>query len=166
MSHSRVFQLEKIKKSQYEEEGVSVLTEDMVEHNNFPNPNWVDYWKDSEDAPLEDFKWFITALPEGVFEVNLDELSITLLKRPESYVSEFFDKIREESEKLNLSDFVENKCSTWKLGKLLRNNDCEFLVYQEENSYPRYLHDWLLDLAQGGEIGETYYLGGVLDYHY
>ena len=40
------------------------------------------------------------------------------------------------------------------------------MVYSDENGYPIYIKDWIIGVAKTCEIGEKFYLGGVLDYHY
>ena len=51
MAHSRVFQFENVNKAAFEDNDIEVLTECMLDKCNFPDPNWIDYWRDSNDSP-------------------------------------------------------------------------------------------------------------------
>ena len=156
MSHSRVFQLETFKKSEYDEHDIEELNESKLEHNQFPHPNYVDYWQNSENV-ADDFNWLVqSGLPKGMFEVNKEEQSITYVKRPDEYIQNYIDNIKAEVKYL----------STWYLKRILLNNNNEFMVYSDENGYPIYIKDWIIGVAKTCEIGEKFYLGGVLDYHY
>lgn len=166
MSHSRVIQLELHKRSEFEDNNIEVLTEDILDKENFPDPNWVDYWCDSEDEPENDFKWFVGQLPEGMFEVNNEEMSLTYVQKPTEYIQKFVDAIKAEADKLSVEGFFNDKFSTWNLEKILRNNDNDFMVYEDETDYPIYCNDWIMSVARHGEIGTKFYMGGVLDYHF
>ena len=166
MSHSRVFQFEKVSKEEFEGNDIKVLTEDILDKCDFPNPNWIDYWKDSDDNPKEDFKWLVGCLPKGMFEVNEEELSLTYIQKPVDYIQKFVDTIKEEANKLSVDSFFKTIFCTWKLEKVLRNNDNDFMVYNYDYGYPMYCKDWIIYIARNCEIGEKFYMGGVLDYHF
>lgn len=166
MAHSRVFQFERVNKSEFEDYNIEVLTDCMLDKSNFPDPNWIDYWKDSNDSPEEDFKWFVGSLPNGMFEVNEEELSLTYIQKPTDYIQKFVDTIKEEANKLSVDGFFSDKFSTWKLEKVLRNNESDFMVYKYDDGYPIYCSDWIMYVARNCEIGDKFYLGGVLDYHF
>ena len=166
MSHSRVFQLETFKKSEYDEHDIEELNESKLEHNQFPHPNYVDYWQNSENV-ADDFIWLVqSGLPKGMFEVNKEEQSITYVKRPDEYIQNYIDNIKAEVKYLSLEKFYNEYFSTWYLKRILLNNNNEFMVYSDENGYPIYIKDWIIGVAKTCEIGEKFYLGGVLDYHY
>ena len=166
MSHSRVFQLETFKKSEYDKHDVEELNEFSLEQNQFPYPNYVDYWENSENV-ADDFDWLVkSGLPDGMFEVNKAEQSLTYVKRPDEYIQKYIDKIKAEADMLSLEGFYDNAFSTWYLKHILLNNDNEFMVYSAEDGYPIYIKDWIIDVAKTCEIGKKFYLGGVLDYHY
>ena len=166
MAHSRVFQFENVSKAEFEDNDIEVLTECMLDKCNFPDPNWIDYWQDSNDSPEEDFKWLVGCLPKGMFEVNEEELSLTYIQRPTEYIQKFVDTIQEEANKLSVEGFFGDKFSTWKLEKILRNNENDFMIYNSDNGYPIYCSDWIMGIARNCEIGDKFYLGGVIDYHY
>ena len=166
MSHSRVFQLETFQKSEYDKHDVEELNEFSLEHNQFPHPNYVDYWRNSENA-ADDFDWLVkSGLPDGMFEVNKAEQSLTYVKRPDEYIQKYIDKIKAEVDMLSLESFYSNDFSTWYLEHILLNNDNEFMIYSSENGYPIYIKDWIIGVAKTCEIGKKFYLGGVLNYHY
>ena len=166
MSHSRVFQLETFKKSEYDKHDVEELNEFSLEQNQFPYPNYIDYWENSENV-ADDFDWLVkSGLPDGMFEVNKAEQSLTYVKRPDEYIQKYIDKIKAEVDKLSLEGFYSNDFSTWYLEHILLNNDNEFMIYSAEDGYPIYIKDWIIGIAKACEIGEKFYLGGVLSYHY
>ena len=166
MSHSRVFQLETFKKSEYDEHDVEELNEFSLELNQFPHPNYIDYWRNSENV-VDDFDWLVkSGLPDGMFEVNKAERSLTYVKLPDEYIQKYIDKIKAEVDMLSLESFYSNDFSTWYLERILLNNDNEFMIYSSENGYPIYIKDWIIGVAKTCEIGKKFYLGGVLIYHY
>ena len=166
MSHSRVFQLETFKKSEYDKHDIEELNEFSLEQNQFPHPNYVDYWQNSENV-ADDFDWLVkSGLPDGMFEVNKAEQSLTYVKRPDEYIQKYIDKIKAEVDMLSLESFYSNDFSTWYLEHILLNNDNEFMIYSSENGYPIYIKDWIIGVAKTCEIGKKFYLGGVLNYHY
>lgn len=166
MAHSRVFQFENVNKAAFEDNDIEVLTECMLDKCNFPDPNWIDYWRDSNDSPEEDFKWFVGCLPNGMFEVNEEELSLTYIKKPTDYIQNLVDTIQEEANKLSVEGFFTDELSTWKLKGILHNNNNDFMVYNYDDGYPIYCSKWIMNVARNCEIGEKFYLGGVLDYHF
>ena len=60
MAHSRVFQFEKIKKSEFDDNDIELLNENTLEESQFPFA--VDYWRDYDDIEdiKEDFKHLVT----------------------------------------------------------------------------------------------------------
>lgn len=166
MAHSRVFQFENVSKAEFKDNDIEVLTECMLDKCSFPNPNWIDYWQDSNDSPEEDFKWFVDCLPKGMFEVNEEELSLTYIHKPTDYIQKFIDTIQEEANKLSVDGFFNDKFITWKLENVLGNNENDFMIYNSDNGYADYCNDWIIGVARNCEIGEKFYLGGVLDYYY
>ena len=166
MAHSRVFQFENVNKAAFEDNDIEVLTECMLDKCNFPDPNWIDYWQDSNDSPEEDFKWFVGCLPKGMFEVNEEELSLTYIKKPTDYIQSLVDTIQEEANKLSVEGFFADELSTWKLKSILHNNNNDFMVYNYDDGYPIYCSEWIMYVARNFEVGEKFYLGGVLDYHF
>ena len=166
MAHSRVFQFESVNKAAFEDNDIGVLTECMLDKCNFPDPNWIDYWRDSNDSTEEDFKWFVGCLPKGMFEVNEEELSLTYIKKPTDYIQNLVNTIQEEANKLSVEGFFADKFNTWKLKSILHNNNNDFMVYNYDDGYPIYCSEWIMNVARDFEIGEKFYLGGVLDYHF
>ena len=166
MAHSRVFQFESVNKEAFEDNDIEVLTECMLDKCNFPDPNWIDYWRDSNNSPEEDFKWFVGCLPKGMFEVNEEELSLTYIKKPTDYIQNLVDTIQEEANKLSVEGFFADEFNTWKLKSILHNNNNDFMVYNYDDGYPIYCSEWIMNVARNYEIGEKFYLGGVLDYHF
>ena len=166
MAHSRVFQSESVNKEAFEDNDIGVLTECMLDKCNFPDPNWIDYWRDSNDNPEEDFKWFVGCLPKGMFEVNEEELSLTYIKKPTDYIQSLVYTIQEESNNLSVEVFFADNFSIFKFKRILHNNNNDFMVYNYDDGYPIYCSEWIMNVARNREIGEKFYLGGVLDYHF
>lgn len=166
MAHSRVFQFERVNKSEFEDYNIEALTDCMLDKSNFPDPNWVNYWKDSNDSPEEDFKWFVGSLPNGMFEANEEELSLIYIQKPTDYIQKFVDTIKEEANKFSVDGFFSGLFSTWDLEKVLRNNKNDFMVYNYDDGYIVYCIDWIMGVARNCEMGDKFYLGGVLDYKF
>lgn len=164
MSHSRVFQFERFKKSDFDENDIEVLNENTLEESQFPPI--VEYWRDCDDIEdiKEDFKYFVAyGLPEGMFEMNEEEMSLTYIKRPDDYIKKYIDTIKTEANKLSFED---GNLSTWRLQKTIENFGNMYMVYSSEVDYPRYVKDWILEIAECEKIGAKFYLGGVLSYRY
>ena len=105
MAHSRVFQFERFKKSDFDENDIEVLNEHTLEESQFPSI--VNYWRDCDDIEdiKEDFKYFVAyGLPEGMFEVDEEEMSLTYIKRPDDYIKKYIDTIKTEANKLSFED--------------------------------------------------------------
>lgn len=138
MAHSRVFQFERFKKSDFDE-------------------------NDIEDIK-EDFKHLVTyGLPNGMFDVNYEEMSLTYMNYPNDYIKRYIDTIKAEANKLS---FEEGKINTWKLLKTIENFGNMYMVYSSEVDYARYVNDWIFEVAECEKIGTKFYLGGVLSYRY
>ena len=163
MAHSRILQFEICKQSEYDKYDIEVLNEYTLSENQLPD--FVDYT--SETYLLEkDFERFVASLPEGVFDMNKEEMSLTYIKRPDDYIKNYFDTIKAEANKLSVDDFYNCKCSTWKLEKVLKNFENHYMIYSSAFDYAMYLKNWIIQIVQCEKIGTKFYLGGVLDYHY
>ena len=101
-----------------------------------------------------------------MFEVNEEELSLTYIKKPTDYIQNLVNAIQEEANKLSVEGFFADELSTWKLKSILHNNNNDFMVYNYDDGYPIYCSEWIMNVARNYEIGEKFYLGGVLDYHF
>ena len=164
MAHSRVFQFERFKKSDFDENDIEVLNEHTLEESQFPSI--VNYWRDCDDIEdiKEDFKYLVAyGLPEGMFEVNEEEMSLTYIKRPDDYIKKYIDTIKTEANKLSFED---GKISTWVLRKTIENFGNMYMVYSSEIDYAIYVKDWIFEVAECEKIGTKFYLGGVLSYRY
>lgn len=164
MAHSRVFQFEKIKKSEFDDNDIELLNENTLEESQFPSA--VNYWRDCDDIEdiKEDFKHFVAyGLPEGMFEVNEEEMSLTYMNYPNDYIKRYIDTIKAEANKLS---FEEGKINTWKLLKTIKKFESVYMIYSSEVGYARYVKDWIFEVAECEKIGTKFYLGGVLSYRY
>ena len=164
MAHSRVFQFEKIKKSEFDDNDIELLNENTLEESQFPFA--VDYWREYDDIEdiKEDFKHLVTyVLPEGMFDVNYEEMSLTYIKRPNNYIKRYIDAIKAEANKLS---FEEGKINTWKLLKTIEKFESVYMIYSSDIGCAMFLKDWILELAECEKIGTKFYLGGVLSYKY
>lgn len=55
----------------------------------------IDWWSDAEDIKGS-FSKLVSGLPNGMFVVNEDEMSLTYVMRPDNYIQEYLDKIKEK----------------------------------------------------------------------
>lgn len=164
MAHSRVFQFERFKKSDFDENDIEVLNEKTLEESQFPSA--VNYWRDCDDIEdiKEDFKHLVTyGLPNGMFEVNYEEMSLTYMNYPNDYIKRYIDTIKAEANKLS---FEEGKINTWKLLKTIKKFESVYMIYSSEVGYARYVKDWIFEVAECEKIGTKFYLGGVLSYRF
>ncbi len=164
MAHSRVFQFERFKKSDFDENDIELLNENTLEESQFPSA--VDYWRDYDDIEdiKEDFKHLVIyGLPNGMFDVNYEEMSLTYMNYPNDYIKRYIDAIKAEANKLS---FEEGKINTWKLLKMIENFESVYMIYSSETDYARYVKDWIFEVAECEKIGTKFYLGGVLSYKY
>lgn len=163
----KIFQLESVNKSEFDENDISVLKAYNLEITQFPDPNWVDRWFDNIQDDETNLESLFRQLPNGAFEMDKETMCITLVdKKPLiDYADNYINKIKEEASLLNLKDYLSHKHGTWNIECLLRNNNNKVMVFESEYNFPVYLSEWLIRLASNDdEINTKYYLGGVLDY--
>lgn len=161
---ANIFQLEPVKKDDYKDRGYRLLNsftfdEKMV----FPDPTMIDWCVNVEDIKGS-FSKLVSDLPNGMFEVNEEEMSLTYVKRPDNYIQEYFDKIKEKASRLTLDNFYCNNVFLFELEMLIKQGCYNNMIYNRANGY-FFLKDWILFVASIDEIGKKYYLGGVIEYH-
>lgn len=162
---AKVFQLECVKESDYKTFGYDVLDEDAItDKGQFPDPGMVEWWINSNDRK-EDFDILVSILPDGMFDANYDEMSLTYVKRPDDFIQAYFDKIKEAASELTLDNLYSYNVSMINIKALVEKNYNECMTYCCDDSYPIYFNNWILGVACNGVIGDKFYLGGVIDYH-
>ena len=159
--HSRIFQISEtpVKKDEY-------ITSDYY----YDNPtvlNMSDYTSDDTDRS-EDIEW-LKEYMDGVLEFNGD--SFTVINR-KNYFTEKFNGFKEQlaiiQARLDMDYFMSDKTN---------KNDIDFDMYELKTAYEDKLSFWA-DTEDWGIIpmdkfmrdaakeGETYYIGGTVDYHF
>ena len=162
---AKVFQLEPVKKDEYKDSGYRLLNSYIFDDKIvFPDPTMIDWWCDAEDIKGS-FSNLVSDLPDGMFEVNGEEMSLTYVKRPDNYIQEYLDKIKEKANELTIENLYPYKVSLVDMETLIKQGDCNDMVYSCNEGYPYFFKDWIIGVAMFDEIGTKYYLGGVLDYH-
>lgn len=93
---AKVFQLEPVKKDEYKDSGYRLLNSFSFDDKMvFPDPTMINWWSDAEDIKGS-FSKLVSDLPDGMFEVNGEEMSLTYVMRPDNYIQEYLDKIKKK----------------------------------------------------------------------
>ena len=162
---AKIFQLEPVKKEEYKDSGYSLLNSFSFDNKMvFPDPTMIDWWSDAEDIKGS-FSKLVSDLPDGMFVVNEEEMSLTYVRRPDNYIQEYLDKIKEKANELTIENLYTYKVSLFDMETLIKQGDCNDMIYSYNDGYPYFFKDWIIGVAMCDEIGTKYYLGGVLDYH-
>lgn len=162
---AKIFQLEPVKKEEYKDSGYSLLNSFSFDNKMvFPDPTMIDWWSDAEDIKGS-FSKLVSDLPDGMFVVNEEEMSLTYVRRPDNYIQEYLDKIKEKANELTIENLYTYKVSLFDMETLIKQGDCNDMIYSYNEGYPNFFKDWIICVAMCDEIGTKYYLGGVLDYH-
>lgn len=163
---AKIFQLEPVKKDEYKDSGYRLLNSFSFDDRMvFPDPTMIDWWSDTEDIKGS-FSKLVSDLPNGMFVVNEDEMSLTYVMRPDNYIQEYLDKIKEKANDLTIENLYSYKVSLLDMETLIKQGCCDDMCYSCNDGYPYYFNHWIIEVAKLDEIGTKYYLGGVLDYHY
>ena len=162
---SKIFQLETLRKDEYGDSGYKVLSSSTINDKSFfPDPSMIDWYNDSDDIK-ESFSKLVSDLPDGMFYINENEMSLTYAMRPDNAIQEYLDNIREKANELTLENLYSYKVSLLDLEALITQGGCDDMFYSCNENNPYYFKHWIIDVAMFEEIGTKYYLGGVIDCH-
>lgn len=160
---AKIFQLELVKKDEYEEYDFKKLDSSTFDNKMaFPDPTMIYWWGDAEDIK-DSFSKLVSDLPNGMFDVNEEEMSLTYVKRPDNAIQEYFDKIKEKANELTIDNYYDGNDCLFELEMFIKQGGYNDMIYNCIDGYPSYLKDWILWVATVCKIGTKYYLGGILD---
>lgn len=147
MSHSRIIQVSKN----------IVKEKDRMRSSNFDMDvilrvvDGVDYVTEPDSPREEELKWFKEQLERVGFTLNDEEITVG---KDESFISDWREKAVEVAKDFDL----------WKMKEVASGAYfCAFVIYDDEIGYPMPLWAWAKQVL-GNE--QTYYVGGIIDYHY
>lgn len=166
--HSRIFHiLPSIKELQKNERSYEDYDTESIE---------ADYIRNSEDWD-EDVDWFMQVIPEGMFTMEKTILNegtgdedwfakLTYTKYPQEYLEKYISDIKEYAQNLTIES-LKDWYSRWKFVNLVKNNDNDFYIDEgEAYSDLSTFHDWILSIASNCKIGDVFYIGSIMDYHF
>lgn len=147
MSHSRIIQVSK-----------NIVNEnDRMRSSNFDMDvilrvvDGVDYVTEPDSSREEELKWFKEQLERVGFTLDGEEITVG---KDETFLSDWREKAVEVAENFDL----------WKMKEVASGvYFSAFFIYDEEFGYLMPLWAWAKQVL-GNE--RTYYVGGIIDYHY
>lgn len=147
MSHSRIIQVSK-----------NIVNEnDRMRSSNFDMDvilrvvDGVDYVTEPDSSREEELKWFKEQLERVGFTLDGEEITVG---KDETFLSDWREKAVEIAEEFDLYKMKEVASGVY---------FCAFYIYDDEIGYPMPLWAWAKDVL-GTE--QTYYVGGIIDYHF
>lgn len=161
MAHNCIWQIEEVPENQYEEKGIELLNELMLDFNDFPM-RYVDGWSNCIKDPFE-FNNLVSVLPKGMFKVDKDNMCLEYVERPKKYLERFVKQIKKLSKEITEENLTNGSNADVKLWMTLQDNGYECLIYTQHDKLI-YFHEWILNVVTFNDIGDKFYLGGVLDY--
>ena len=111
----------------------------------------VDYVMDPDSSREVELDWLKEELDKVGFALNGEEITVG---KDETFLSDWREKAIEVAEEFSL----------WKMKEVASGvYFCAFYIYDEEFGYLMPLWAWARQVL-GNE--QTYYVGGIIDYHY
>lgn len=147
MSHSRIIQVSKERVEENERLDSSCLEINELLHE----IDGVDYIMEPESSREKELDRLKAQLDKIGFALNGEEITVG---KDETFLSDWREKAIEVAEEFSL----------WKMKEVASGvYFCAFYIYDEEFGYLMPLWEWAKQVL-GNE--QTYYVGGIIDYHY
>lgn len=147
MSHSRIIQVSKERVEENERLDSSCLEINELLHE----IDGVDYIMEPESSREKELDWLKAQLDKIGFALNGEEITVG---KDETFLSDWREKAVEVAENFDL----------WRMKEVASGvYFCAFYIYDEEFGYLMPLWEWAKQVL-GNE--QTYYVGGIIDYHY
>lgn len=147
MSHSRIIQVSK-----------NIVNENnRMRSSNFDMDvilcvvDGVDYITDPDSSREEELKWLKVQLDKIGFTLDGEKITVG---KDDSFIDEWKEKAVEIAEEFDLCKMKEVASGVY---------FCAFYIYDDEIGYPMPLWAWAKRVL-GNE--RTYYVGGIIDYHF
>jgi len=120
-----------------------------------------DYVSDDIDRD-EEIKYFVEEMKKYGISYDEKKQSIVFLEGfKERYFAERFFKLKEVVKNLTLEEFAKDSSKAWGLTQLIEKKYGTY-VYNSDSSWMTF-DDFVRDQL---EEGKTYYIGGIVDYHF
>lgn len=146
MSHSRIIQVSKERVEENERLDSSSLELDEL----LREIGGVDYFMDPDSSREVELDWLKEELDKVGFALNGEEITVG---KDETFLSDWREKAIEVAEEFSL----------WKMKEVASGvYFCAFYIYDAEFGYLMSLWEWAKQVL-GNE--QTYYVGGIIDYH-
>lgn len=147
MSHSRIIQVSKERVEENERLDSSSLELDEL----LREIGGVDYVMEPDSSREVELDWLKEELNKVGFALNGEEITVG---KDETFLSDWREKAVEVAENFDL----------WKMKEVASGvYFCAFYIYDAEFGYLMSLWAWAKQVL-GNE--QTYYVGGIIDYHY
>ena len=124
-----------------------------------------------------DIDWLMQMLPEGMFTmekitIKEDEDTIkefaklTYTNFPTKYLEKWIQDIKDYASILSI-DKLKEAYFMWLFRELVKNNDNSFYIDQGDlYADLSNCHNWIVSVANRNKIGDTFYIGSIMDYHF
>lgn len=147
MSHSRIIQVSKERVEENERLNSSSLELYELLHE----IDGVDYVMEPDSSREVELDWLKEQLDKVGFTLDGEKITVG---KDETFLSDWREKAVEVAEEFNL----------WKMKEVASGvHFCDFYIYDEEFGYLMPLWEWARRVL-GNE--QTYYVGGIIDYHF
>ena len=147
MSHSRIIQVSKERVEENERLNSSSLEIEESLHE----IDGADYVMEPDSSREVELDWLKEQLDKVGFTLDGEKITVG---KDETFLSDWREKAVEVAEEFNL----------WKMKEVASGvYFCAFYIYDEEFGYLMPLWAWARQVL-GNE--QTYYVGGIIDYHY
>lgn len=147
MSHSRIIQVSKERVEENERLDSSCLEINELLYE----IDGADYIMEPESSREKELDWLKAQLDKIGFALNGEEITVG---KDETFLSDWREKAVEVAENFDL----------WRMKEVASGvYFCAFYIYDEEFGYLMPLWEWAKQVL-GNE--QTYYVGGIIDYHY
>ena len=123
---------------------------------------WCDYLHDSEDRK-DDLDWLKSGLPSSIFKLDGDKIEI--ISDGKEFVEEWIAELKEEVNKLTYDTFTQGVAATKVKTKLNSMIKSGFMFYTDYACYPHNPTSFIRDCITAHQ-GKTFYVCGIIDYHY
>ncbi|KGF24822.1 hypothetical protein [Prevotella histicola] len=147
MSHSRIIQVSKERVEENERLDSSSLELDELLHE----IDGVDYVMEPDSSREVELDWLKEQLDKVGFTLDGEKITVG---KDETFLSDWREKAIEVAEEFSL----------WKMKEVASGvYFCAFYIYDAEFGYLMPLWEWAKQVLGNDQ---TYYVGGIIDYHY
>ena len=150
MSHSRIIQVSKKVISESEYTKVSDLDVEALQSE----IQGIDYVCESDNSRREDLDWLKTQLEKIDFSLDGEKI---ITGTDSQFLSQWKEEAVEAAENLDL----------WKMNLIASGAHFNaFYILDEDYGYPVSLWRWAKDIVEENTTNQTFYVGGIIDYHF